>query len=179
MRKTAIAVIVASWALLSVPPSPASAACPGASLQPGQQSTGEAQAAISCLINKKRASNHLRGIRPNPLLASAARTHSNMMASANFFDHTGPDGTPTSRAAATGYMAGARSWGIGETVAWGSGKGGTPRALVRGWMMSATHRAVLLGRFRHVGVGVVAGAPVPGFDGSAATATAVFGFRKG
>jgi uncharacterized protein YkwD len=180
MRKTAIAVIVASWALLSVPASPAAAACPGAGLKPGQQSTSEAQSAITCLINKKRATRHLRGVRPSPQLTYAAVAHSDLMASGNFFDHAGPDGTPTSRATAAGYTAGARAWGVGENIGWGIGVGGAPRATVRGWMRSATHRAIMLHRgFRQVGVGVVAGAPVPGYDGSAATVTALFGFRKG
>jgi uncharacterized protein YkwD len=180
MRNTAIAVIVASSALLLVPASQAAAACQGAGLGLGQQSTQEAQAAITCLIKKQRKRHHVRAIRSNPQLTNAALAHSSQMASSNFFGHSGPDGTPTSRAAATGYMAGANAWGVGETIGWGIGRGGSPRSMVRGWMRSGGHRAVLLdGRFRQVGVGVVHGAPVPGADRNAATVTAVFGYRKG
>ena len=82
--------------------------------------------------------------------------------------------------AATGYIAGARAWSVGETLAWGRAKGASPRRIVRGWMHSAAHRSIILRRgFRHVGVGVAAGSPVPGLDHRAATVTAVFGFRKG
>ena len=180
MRKTAVAVIVATAALISILASPAAAACQGAGARPGQQSTGEAQAAITCLINKTRAAHRLRAVRASAPLVAAALGHSNAMVSRNFFGHVGPDGTPSARVAAAGYMAGARAWGIGETLGWGIAKGATPRRIVRGWMHSAAHRSIMLRRgFRHVGVGVVAGSPVPGFDHRAATVTAVFGFRKG
>ena len=119
MRKTAVAVIVATGALMSLFASTASAGCPGASRGPAQQSKGEAQAAITCLINKTRASHRLRAVRPSPPLLAAAFGHSNAMASRNFFAHVGPDGTPSARVAAAGYMAGARAWSVGETLAWG------------------------------------------------------------
>jgi uncharacterized protein YkwD len=180
MRKTAIAVIVASWTLLLAPASPAAAACPGASLGLGQQSTEQAQSAITCLIKKQRKRHHVRAIRSHPQLTYAAVTHSSQMASGNFFGHAGPDGTPQSRAAATGYMAGAHAWGVGENIGWGIGRNGSPRVIVRAWMRSAAHRAVMLdGRFRQVGVGVVEGAPMSGYDRGAATVTALFGYRKG
>jgi uncharacterized protein YkwD len=145
-----------------------------------RQSTQQAQSAITCLIKKQRKKHHVRAIRSNPHLTQAAVTHSSQMAASNFFGHTGPDGTPQSRAAATGYMAGAHAWGVGENIGWGVGRAGSPRAIVRGWMRSAGHRAVMLdGRFRQVGVGVVGGAPAPGNDRGAATVTALFGYRKG
>jgi uncharacterized protein YkwD len=77
-------------------------------------------------------------------------------------------------------MAGARAWGIGETLEWATGKAATPKAVVRGWMKSPEHRSVILSRqFRQVGVGIVDGSPIAGIDQGAETFTAVFGFRKG
>jgi uncharacterized protein YkwD len=131
------------------------------------------------LINKQRARNHMGGVRGSAALAAAATEHSSAMASENFFSHDG-DGTPVSRASNAGYMSGARAWGIGENLEWATGKAATPKAVVRGWMKSPEHRAVILSRqFRQVGVGVVDGSPVAGVDQGAQTFTAVFGFRKG
>jgi uncharacterized protein YkwD len=178
MRKTATAVVLATAALFSIYVSQASA-CNGANRQPGRQSIAEAQSAVTCLINKQRTRNHMRRVRASASLAVAAQQHSGAMASQNFFSHEG-DGTPASRAANAGYMAGASAWGIGETLEWGTGKAATPKAVVRGWMKSAVHRSVILSRsFRQVGVGVVDGSPVAGVDQGAETFTAVFGFRKG
>ena len=55
----------------------------------------------------------------HPLLDAAAQSHTDAMTSQNFFSHEG-DGTPASRAANAGYMAGARAWGIGEDLFWGA-----------------------------------------------------------
>ena len=179
MRKTATAVVLATAALFSIFASQAGA-CSGASRQPGRQSLAEAQSTITCLINKQRSRNHMRGVRGSAPLGAAAAEHSSAMASANFFAHEGEDGTPVSRASNAGYLAGARAWGIGETLEWATGKAATPKAVVRGWMKSPEHRAVILSRrFRQVGVGVVDGSPVAGVDQGAETFTAVFGFRKG
>jgi uncharacterized protein YkwD len=178
MRKTATAAVLVTAALLSIYVSQASA-CSGATRQPGGQSVAEAQAAVTCLINKQRNRNHMRGVRYSISLGTAAQQHSVAMASQNFFSHEG-DGTPASRAANAGYMAGASAWGIGENLEWGTGKAATPKAVVRAWMNSAEHRSVILSRqFRQVGVGVVDGSPVAGIEQGAETFTAVFGFRKG
>jgi uncharacterized protein YkwD len=178
MRKTATAVVLALVALFSILASQASA-CSGANLKPARQSTDQARTAVTCLLNQQRRHHHLKSVRGNPALVSAAQTHSNAMVSQNFFSHEG-DGTPASRAASAGYIAGANSWGVGETLEWGMKKGATPRAIVRGWMRSAEHRGIVLtGRFREVGVGVAAGSPMSGASPGAETFTALFGFRKG
>ncbi len=101
------------------------------------------------------------------------------MTSENFFSHEG-DGTPASRAANAGYMAGARAWGIGEDLFWGAATLSTPKATVNAWMHSAPHRAVLLSRsFRQVGVGVDHGSPAGADNTNTGTYTALFGYRKG
>lgn len=178
MRKRAIAVVLAIAALLAVWTSQASA-CQGANRAPGRQSVDEARRAVTCLINKQRSRHRVRRLRGSFALAVAAQEHSNAMAAQNFFSHEG-DGTPTSRAEGAGYMTGASDWGLGENLEWASGKAGSPRAIVRGWMKSPMHRSVMLSRqFRHVGIGITEGSPVsPDVQGSA-TYTADFGFRKG
>ncbi len=178
MRKTAIAAGLALAALLPILVTPA-AACTGTNRPPGGQPIADAQAAVTCLINKQRRRNHLRPVRGSIPLNAAAAEHSGAMVSQNFFSHEG-DGTPASRAVNAGYTVGARTWGIGENLEWATGGAATPRHVVRGWMKSAEHRSIILTRrFRQVGIGIVDGSPVAGIDREAETFTAVFGFRKG
>ena len=59
---------------------------------------------------------------------------------------------------AAGY--GGRRIAAGEALAWAQGRLATPHAIVRAWMHSPPHRAVLLGRgYRDVGIGVALGSP--------------------
>jgi uncharacterized protein YkwD len=179
MRKTAIAAVLAIGALLSVWTSQASA-CRGVKHPPGSQSIDETRQAVACLINQRRKHRGLRRLRGSAALGAAAQEHSDAMASQNFFSHEGSDGTPTSRAEAAGYMAGAGAWGLGENLEWASGTAASPRAIVDGWMRSAEHRSVMLSRrFRHIGVGVTQGSPMNPDVRGAAMFTADFGFRKG
>ena len=90
------------------------------------------------------------------------------------FSHYGV-GTPASRAARSGYM----SWGgertVGETLAFSRRRDGA--RVVRAWLRSSCHRAVLLGRdFREIGVGAATGAPYRGVAGGF-TVAADFGLR--
>ena len=142
MRKTATAVVLAFMAMLSVGAAQANA-CAGADRPPNGQTTDAARQAVTCLINHRRRHFHLRRVRSSVPLAAAAQSHSNAMAASNFFSHEG-DGTPTSRVSAAGYMHGAATWGVGEALEWGTGRGGSPRAIVAGWMASPEHRAILL-----------------------------------
>jgi uncharacterized protein YkwD len=179
MHKTAIAVLLATAALFSAVTSQATA-CSGVKLSPSRQGVDNTKRAITCLINRSRRHHGLRRLHGSVSLGNAAQVHSDAMASQNFFSHDGDDGTPTTRAEAAGYMAGARSWGLGETLEWASGKGASPGAIVRGWMGSAVHRSVILSRqFRQIGIGITNGSPVSPDVQGAAVFTADFGFRKG
>jgi uncharacterized protein YkwD len=179
MRKRAIAVVLAAAALISVCSAQASA-CRGVKLTPGRQGVDSARRAITCLINRSRRHHGLRRLHASLSLGSAAQVHSDAMAAQNFFSHDGDDGTPETRAQAAGYMAGARSWGLGENLEWASGKRTSPGAIVRAWMGSAEHRSVILSRrFRHIGIGITNGSPVSPDVQGAVVFTADFGFRKG
>lgn len=165
-------------ALLAAAAAPA-LACPGANKTPAQLTVKQARASVTCLINQRRRHNGLRKVRVDTRLVRAAQRHSRSMDAANFFDHESPSGSdPISRIQATGYMAGARSWAVGENIRWGSGGLGTPRVAVDEWMASPSHRHIMLnGAYREIGIGVAIGSPVgPGND--AAIYTADFGFTK-
>jgi uncharacterized protein YkwD len=157
-------------------PAPA-AACAGVHHRPTAATLGRAARATACLIDAQRGAHGLRPLRTSARLARAARGHSRQMVADRYFDHVDPGGAgPAQRIAATGYLAGARAWAVGETIAWGSGRLATPAAIVRSWMHSPPHRATLLDAgLREVGVGVASGSPAG--LGRAATVTADFGAR--
>jgi uncharacterized protein YkwD len=111
------------------------------------------------LVNKQRAAHHLSPLRAQSSLVRSARRHTRNMAAAPFFSHVSPNGrTPGQRAIAAGYRTrGFHSWSIGEAIAWGTGGYASPAQIVRDWMKSPPHRAILLGRFRDAGIGVAVG----------------------
>jgi uncharacterized protein YkwD len=167
MRRTVIVGALAFAALLSGFTSVAKA-CRGTDRTPSQQSTEDARRAITCLVNHRRARAHRHHLRDSVALGMAAQGHSQAMVSGNYFSHGG-DGTPYSRAASAGYEMGGR-FTVGETLGFGGGDMGTPRAIFRAMMASPPHREVLMmRRFRQIGVGVAIGSPM-GLD-SADSAT--------
>jgi uncharacterized protein YkwD len=99
--------------------------------------------AVVRAINRARASHHLRALRTHRRLARAADAHSRSMLRSNFFSH----GAFSQRVRR--YVSLRR---IGETIAMTTRC--SARKVVRMWLNSPPHRAVLLsGGFRRVGVG--------------------------
>jgi uncharacterized protein YkwD len=102
--------------------------------------------AVFCLTNQIRTSYGLPAFRRDARLDTAARLHSQDMATRNYFAHDTPEGLgPSERAAAQGYTS-----GVGENIAYGYA---TARAVVLGWMTSAGHCRNILGEARDIGVG--------------------------
>lgn len=153
--------------------------CPGASLEPAGARDRRAEAAVLCLINAEREQRDRRALRRSTALERAARHHAEAMVRHHFFSHTGRDGTRVrERVRPTGYLAGARRWALGETLAWGTRGRSRPEAVVAAFMDSPPHRAVLLDRrFEHIGVGLTRGVPVPGQPGPGITLTVNYGTR--
>ncbi len=100
------------------------------------------------LINYERVQAGRDPLTEDPLLSEAAQTHSENMASDDFFSHTGADGSlPWDRIEKTGYQWSA----AGENIAAGYQ---TPEAVVEAWMNSPGHRANILNEnFAEAGVG--------------------------
>jgi uncharacterized protein YkwD len=168
--------LVAVLALLLAAPAAASA-CKGAGASPESATKQALVRATLCLLNAQRARHGLGALRLNSDLSTAARRHSGAMVNKRFFSHTSPDGkTFLERIKATGYLSGARSWNVGENIAYGSGSLSTPRAISRAWMNSAGHRANILSSvFRSIGIGIASGTPVGRGGG---TYTTDFGRRS-
>jgi uncharacterized protein YkwD len=148
--------------------------CPYSGLAPPALSGEQAELSVTCLVNKARRHHHARPLAWNPGLQIAARNHSAAMDLGNFFSHGG-DGSPLDRIRASGYLGGA-SFMVGENIGWGTGRQGSPKATVAGWMSSPTHRSAMLSRrFRNIGVGVAIGSPIGSGGQNSAIYTADFG----
>lgn len=150
-------------AIAVAPAAPAEArsgGCARAQASIAQVSPRVIGSAVLCLVNRERDAENLPALREHARLRAAARRFSREMVARRFFDHVSPSGsTLTSRAQGAGY--GARS--LGENIGWGSGGLATPAAIVRAWMNSPPHRAVILnGSYRDAGVGVASGSPLGG-----------------
>lgn len=142
----------------SVPaPVPVDGVCPNATLRPNAKDIAQIRTATLCLVNRERLSHGERPLQPNGKLTRAAQSHSQDMASGDYFSHDGRGGsTPLSRMRAAGYIFSSHlGYAIGENIAWGTLRLATPGAIVRGWMASPGHRANILdATFRDTGMGV-------------------------
>jgi uncharacterized protein YkwD len=96
-------------------------------------------------LNEVRAEHGLRAVLPSPQLHGAAQRHSDDMVIRDYFSHTAPGGgTFYDRIMRSGFVAGYSSWEAGETLAWGTGTLGNPGSIVKAWLNSPEHRAILL-----------------------------------
>lgn len=113
---------------------------------------------IMSLVNQKRAKRGLPKLRVNAKLVDAGRAHATEMATNKFFTHNSADGELWSaRLVRYGYARDGYSfWKAGENIAWGAGIYSSPYLVVRAWMNSKAHRAVILTKtFRDIGIGAV------------------------
>ena len=163
--------------LVSAPAASAAGGCVAANASASQASKRALVRATLCVLNAQRARHNLRPLRLNRKLSRAARRHSRAMARQRFFSHNSRSGASfVDRIRGTGYLSGARSWRVGENIAYGSGSRSTPRSIGTAWMNSPPHRANILSpSFREIGVGLASGTPV-GRGG--ATYTTDFGRRS-
>jgi uncharacterized protein YkwD len=102
------------------------------------------------LVNEARSQNGLAPVTVNLQLMTAAETHSQNMATQDFFSHTGVDGSQVGdRTQAAGY----RSTFVGENI--GAGYA-SPEAAFEGWINSSGHRENILNpNYTEIGVGYV------------------------
>lgn len=150
-----------------------------ASAKPRSAPTIRLARAAVCLINERRARRGLARLRINHRLTRAARWHTHDMVRHRYFGHVSRSGRDVvDRLYRSRYLGGRFSWSVGENLAWGSGSLGTPRAIVRAWMNSSGHRRNMLnGRYREIGIAVIARGPTR-TELPAATYTTTFGIRR-
>jgi uncharacterized protein YkwD len=131
---------------------PAAVAAPVADIatqDPGVQDPAEL--AVIAEVNAERSDHGLPAVLPTPVLARAAASHSAEQARTGKLSHTSPDGST--------YVQRLRRFTsaqeLGEVIARvAAANRDDARLIVRLWMNSPSHRAVLLdARFRRMGVG--------------------------
>jgi uncharacterized protein YkwD len=172
---------LAALAILSASADPGVAlatSCSNANATPGQASSKVIVRATLCELNAERRRHGLRPLLLSRTLSRAALRHSRDMVTRQYFAHTTPGGsTFVKRIRRSGYLRSRPHWIVGEDLAWGPGRWGSPAGVVRAWMHSPDHRRVILTpSFREVGIGLAWGAPQP-FEEPAMTYTSDFGVR--
>jgi uncharacterized protein YkwD len=167
MRSAASLTLAISSLLVTLLATPAAASAGGKARLDG------VERGIVRAINRQRANRGLAGLKTSGGLAKAADYHSWEMLDANYFAHASRDGGPFDRRVRR--FADHRS--VGETLAWLSSCGsGSARKVVRMWMDSPGHRAILLSSaYRRIGVGKRRGSLG---SASACVVTADFGSRR-
>ena len=114
---------------------------------------GDAAAAscrsMTCLVSEARTARGLPGLKESPRLDRAARARALAIRRCGDFSHTAC-GQPFRQVF---VRAGYQGRSIGENLAWGGGRLGSPDRTLAAWLGSPDHRANLLGRsWREVGV---------------------------
>jgi uncharacterized protein YkwD len=128
---------------------------------PDARNLAAVEAATLCLINRERAAHGERALKSDPRLEQAAYDHSRDMVARDYFEHVSPGGqTPLQRIRASGFIPAGHGFAVSENVAWGTLWLATPAEIVRAWMESPGHRAVLLSRsYSYTGIGVAPAVP--------------------
>jgi uncharacterized protein YkwD len=121
-----------------------------------------AERQVIAAVNRERTARGLAKVRFKASLTRAARSHTRELARRRVLSHVSSNGwTVGRRVRYFGYTtAGYRRWTVGETLARATTGTltATPRVIVKLWMRSSAHRAVLLtARMRDIGVGIANG----------------------
>jgi uncharacterized protein YkwD len=173
--RTAVLLAVALFSALATSLATATesraASCQQATASAASAGAGVVGRAVRCLVNAERAAHGLAPVRAAAHLRVAAQRHAADMVVKHYFEHVSRDGSSlTDRARRAGYLSGARRYKLGENIGWGEAQLASATAIVRAWMNSPGHRAVILTPgFREVGVGIAAGVPVGGSGQPGAT----------
>lgn len=154
-------------------------ACQYKRMTPRRAGTRRAARSVACLINHRRRAHRVHRVRHRSPLRHAARGHTGYMIRHRCFSHQcSGEANLMDRVRREGYFSGASSYGCGEDLATQRRHRASPRNIVKIWMDSPEHRAVLLsGSYHHIGIGVVAGTPSGSNHGG--TYTADFCYRNG
>ena len=134
---------------------PAAQPCAGAHRRSGVRAR---RIAIGCLVNKARTAAGLRGFTWSRSLGRAATRHARDMTRRGYFAHRRAGGPSLTRRV---RAAGFRGRNVGEAIAYGCGSMATPASIVRAWLASPGHRAILLSGRSRVGIGVSGRPAVP------------------
>lgn len=139
--------------------------CAAAAAEPGSRSLATLRAALRCGVNAERRARGLTPLRPDHHLNRAARRHARDMVRRGYFAHERPGWTFPGRLADAGWSGTSAA----EAIAWGCDGRGSPAETLRAWLESGAHRAIVLGGYARVGIGLALGAPARDRCGAAGT----------
>ncbi len=154
----------------------------GAPAQPRQPASSltSLEQGVLVDINAFRSAHHLVPLRLSSALTTAAREHSQQMASDGYFAHESADGSAFWKRIQRFYTSSPfRYWSVGENLLWSS-PDVDPQGALKLWINSPEHRANLLtARWREIGVSAIHVAAAPGtYNGLDVTiVTTDFGVR--
>jgi uncharacterized protein YkwD len=113
--------------------------------------------AMRCLIDYARDHSGVRDLDSNRKLEKAAGRKRKDVVECGF-SHTACGRQADLWPHKFGYTSGVGSWSLGENLAWGRGKRGTARMILKAWLDSPPHRSTMLaGSFEDVGIGLYRG----------------------
>ena len=144
----------------------ATALTASASAAPQVSFRSDSEQKVLSLLNAIRVQHHLKPLRFNIRLRGAAREHSSDMIAHDYFEHDSPNEHFDVR-----IRRHVDAPLVGENIAWGTGKYGSPEGVVSLWMHSAPHRRIILmAKLRRVGLGIAIGPFQGQQDATVATA---------
>jgi uncharacterized protein YkwD len=160
MQRSLRTMIGGCMATLVAPVVPA-AACPYSDVHPDEISVADYAAGLACEINEERRAWGRSELHLQRNLTRAAGWHASDMVAEGYFSHTSLDGDELGdRLQRARFIPRSARWRAGENLAAGHSTGGTPAAIVDGWMNSPDHRYNLLDPgFTMAGIGVARGWP--------------------
>jgi uncharacterized protein YkwD len=161
----------------------AASPCTGEGSSPNGHNGALIDSAVLCLMNQIRSAHHLATLRFNPSLGRIASGQASDMVRGHYFGDQSLSGqSPLARIMHSGYVLHPASIRLhaAQNIGWGTGHSATPAGIVRAWMESPPHRAIILtAGYRDAGVGVSPSVP-SGFSGRwhGGTYAAEFGTRS-
>jgi len=157
--------------------------CAGEDSSPNGGNAALIDAATRCLMNEIRSAHHIAPLHFNASLRRIASGQASDMVRGHYFGDQSISGqTPLARIMASSYVAHQARLRLhaAQNIGWGTGHTATPAGIVKAWMESPPHRAIILtGAYRDAGVGVAPSVP-SGFSGQwhGGTYAAEFGTRS-
>ena len=141
-------VVIPTLTYTPKPPSATNTPASGSGCNGGDSSF---ESAVLSMVNYQRAQAGASPLSASSALTSAARNHSQDMATNNFFSHTGSNGSsPFNRMSAAGFSYSSAA----ENIYAGNGGNNSASAAVSAWMGSEGHRINMLNpTYTHAGVG--------------------------
>ncbi len=122
----------------------------------------QAEIHLGSLVNAERGSHGLVALEFDPDVMAIARQRAETMAGTDLLSHTNPDGSSVFDVI---VQAGIPWFGAGEVIGWNSypSEADSTAEVVAAWLVSPSHRAVLLSAdFNYVGFGVAV-SPITGY----------------